>query len=107
MSKEREKKRQLKEQLRQSIAKNYKDMIVELQRENTKLLNENTVLKANLKQAQAENQQLKDYVEHIKTLTKLSNEELDTLVQNSKDKEKVLQSLSSLLDIRSMLGDNF
>ncbi len=107
MSKEREKKRQLKEQLRQNIAKNYKDMITELQKENTKLREDNTVLKANLEKAEIENQQLNEYIEHIKDITKLSNEELDTLVQNSKDKEKVMKSLSNLLDIGSVLGDTF
>ena len=82
-------------------------MIAELQRENTKLREDNTVLKANLEKAETENQQLNGYIEHIKDITKLSNEELDTLVQNSKDKEKVMTALGNLLDIRSVLGDTF
>ncbi len=87
----KEKNRKKENNIRQNLAKQYKDKIAKLEKENLLLNTTVNEYKNRIDVLSKENEELKYVLSELQSLKKLSDEEIKILIQNAQHKEKLLK----------------
>lgn len=106
MSKEQEKARKKKEQLRQDIAKQYKGKIAELEQENKMLINKLQIQQSELQDLRAKISEYEDWIERMQDFCNMSDEQRKDFIENSKKSSEIAELMSGLFNMGNLLRAN-
>lgn len=103
MSKEQEKARKKNEQMRQNIAKQYKDKINKLESENKMLINKLQIEQTKVAELETKICEYEDWIERMQDFCNMNDEQRKDFIEHSRKSNETAKLLSGLFDFGDLL----